>query len=198
MSKQEPGDLGQRGTIFGIAEPDMIEEMQRRMHEYDWAKEKQHAIDNFWANQKDSVSLPTAQKNSERNIDTSVVSSQDIYHPDGRLIVKKGQKINPQAIMPMRHAYILFDATNKKQVEIAKKVGDGMLKKHKPVVYLFSKMGYESGWDHYNRTQEIMNAPIYKLNQTIVDRFQVRVLPSLIEGEGVTVKVTEFGSRQLN
>ncbi|NOS75231.1 MAG: hypothetical protein HOP36_12005 [Methyloglobulus sp.] len=195
MSKQEPGDLGQRGAIFGIVEPDMIEEMQRRMREYDWAKEKQHAIDNFWASQKDSVSLPTAEKNRERLIDTSVVSSQDIYHPDGRLIVKKGQKINPQAIMPMRHAYILFDATSKKQVEVAKKVGDELLKKQNPVVYLFSKMDHENGWDHYNLTQETLNAPIYKLNQTIVDRFKIRALPSLVEGEGVAVKVTEFDSR---
>jgi len=198
MSKQEPGDLGQRGVVFGIAEPDMIEEMQRRMHEYDWAKEKQQAIDNFWASQKDSVSLPTAETNSERIIDTSVVSSQDIYHPDGRLIVKKGQKINPQTIMPMRHAYILFDATNKKQVEIAKKVGDEMLKKQKPVVYLFSKMGNENGWDHYNRIQETMNAPIYKLNLTIVERFHINALPSVVEGDGGVVKVREIDSRGLN
>lgn len=195
MSKQDAGDLGHRGPVFGILEPDMIQEIQRRMRAYDWAKEKQHAIDNFWANQKDFVSLLTAEKNSERIIDTSVVSSQDIYHPDGRLIVKKGQKINPQAIMPMRHAYILFDATNMKQAEIAKRVGDGMLKKQNPVVYLFSKIDHENGWDHYNRTQETLNAPIYKLNQTIVDRFKIRALPSLVEGEGVAVKVTEFGSR---
>ena len=195
MSKQEPGDLGQRGAIFSIAEPDMIEEMQRRIRGYDWAKEKQHAIDNFWASQKDSVSLPTAEKNRERLIDTSVVSSQDIYHPDAKLIVKKDQKINPQAIMPMRHAYILFDATSKKQVEVAKKVGDELLKKQNPVVYLFSKMDHENGWMQYNHTQETLNAPIYKLNQTIVDRFKIRALPSLVEGEGVAVKVTEFDSR---
>jgi conjugal transfer pilus assembly protein TraW len=134
MSKRDAGDLGQRGPVFGIAEPDMIEEMQRRMAEFDWAKEKQHAIDNFWAHQKDSVILPAAEKNSERRIDTSIVSTQDIFHPDGRLIFKKGQTINPQAIMPMRHVYILFDATNKIQVEIAKKIGDEMLAKQKPVV----------------------------------------------------------------
>lgn len=91
MSKRDAGDLGQRGPVFGIAEPDMIEEMQRRMAEFDWQKEKQHAIDNFWVHQKDSVGLPVAEKNNERRIDTSIVSTQDIFHPDGRLIFKKGQ-----------------------------------------------------------------------------------------------------------
>ncbi len=198
MSKQDAGDLGQRGPVFDIAEPDMIEEMQRRMSEFDWEKEKKHAIDNFWAQQKDSVSLPVAEKNRERRIDTSIVSTQDIFHPDGRLIIKKGQTINPQALMPMRHAYILFDATNKKQVEIAKKIGDEMLVKQKPVVYLFSKMNTENGWDHYNQTTELMNAPIYKLNKTIIERFQIQALPSVVEGQGDTILVREIDARVLN
>ena len=199
MSKQEPGDLGQRGSLYSISEPDMIVEMQRRMREHDWEKEKQHAIDNFWTNQKEVVNLPNAEKNSERLIDTAIVVTQDIFHPtNGQLIVKKGQKINPQAIMPMRHVYILFDAANKKQVEIAKRVGDEMLKKQKPVVYLFSKMNSENGWEHYNQTQQLMNAPIYKLNKTIVERFQIHALPSVVEGQGTMVKVSEIDARALN
>jgi conjugal transfer pilus assembly protein TraW len=198
MSKQETGDLGQKGSVFGIAEPDMIEEMQRRMAEFDWEKEKKHAIDNFWAHQRDSVSLPVAEKNRERRIDTSIVSTQDIFHPDGRLIFKKGQKINPQAILPMRHTYILFDATDKRQVEIAKKIGDESLAKQKPVVYLFSKMNTDKGWEYYNQTTELMNAPIYKLNKTIIERFQIQALPSVVEGLGDTILVREIDAKVLN
>ena len=198
MSKQDAGNLGQRGPVFGITEPDMIEEMQRRMTEYDWEKEKKHAMDNFWASQKDSMSLPVAEKNTERRIDTSIVSTQDTFHPDGRLIFKKGQVINPQALIPMRHAYILFDATDKKQVEIAKKIGDEILAKQKPVVYLFSKMNTEKGWEHYNQTTELMNAPIYKLNKTIIDRFKIQALPSVVEGQGDAVLVREIDARVLN
>lgn len=198
MSKQDAGDLGQKGPVFGIAEPDMIEEMQRRMAEFDWEKEKKHAIDNFWAHQKDSVSLPVADKNRERRIDTSIVATQDIFHPDGRLIFKKSQKINPQAMMPMRHAYILFDATNRRQVEIAKKIGDELLAKQKPVVYLFSKMNTDKGWEYYNQTTELMNAPIYKLNKTIIERFQIQALPSVVEGLGDTILVREIDARVLN
>ncbi len=198
MSKQDAGDLGQKGPVFEIAEPDMIEEMQRRMTEFDWEKEKQNAMDNFWANQKDFVSLPVAEKNTQRLIDTSIVSTKDIFHPDGRLIIKKGQKIDPQVIMPMRHAYILFDATNKKQVEIAKKIGDEMLAKQKPVVYLFSRMNNDKGWDHYNKTTELMNAPIYKLNKTIIERFKIQALPSVVEGQGDSILVREIDARVLN
>jgi conjugal transfer pilus assembly protein TraW len=198
MSKQDAGDLGQKGQVFGISEPDMIEEMQRRMKEYDWAKEKKHAMDNFWGNQKDDVNLPGAEENNERSIDTSIVSTKDIFHPDGRLIIKKGQSINPQALMPMRNVYILFDATDKRQVEIAKKMGDDMLSKQKPVIYLFSKMNTEKGWGHYNETASLMNAPIYKINKTIIERFKIRALPSLVEGQGNKVLVREIDVRVLN
>jgi conjugal transfer pilus assembly protein TraW len=198
LSKQDTGDSGQKGPVFGIAEPDIIEEMQRRMEEFDWAKEKQHAIDNFWAHQQDSVNLPVANKNRERLIDTSIVSTQDIFHPDGRLIFKKGQKINPQALLPMRHVYVLFDATDKEQVKITKKVGDDFLSRQNPVVYLFSKINTEKGWDHYNRTTELLNAPIYKLTQAIVDRFQVQALPSVIQGKGASILVREIDPRGLN
>jgi len=198
LAKQETGDLGQKGPVFSIVEPDMIEEMQRRMAEFDWEKEKKHATDNFWVRQKDSVSLPVTEKTTERLIDTSIVSTRDIFHPDGRLIIKKGQTINPQALLPMRHAYILFDATDKKQVEIAKRIGDEMLAKQKPVIYLFSKMNTDKGWEHYNQTTELMNAPIYKLNKTVIERFHIQSLPSVVEGRGDSVLVREIDARVLN
>jgi len=192
LAKQGPGDLGQRGAVYGILEPDMIEEMKRRLREYDWDKEKQHAMDNFWANQKESVNLPSATRTAARLVDLSVVSAQDIYHPDGRLIVRQGSKVNPQALLPMRHAYLLFDARDKVQVQFVRGLGDDLLKQQKPVVYLFANMGHEKGWDHYNDAQALLNGPIYQLNQILVDRFKVKALPALIVGEGQAVKVTEF------
>jgi conjugal transfer pilus assembly protein TraW len=198
LSKQDVGDHGQRGATFEIAEPDMIEEMQRRMREFDWKKEKQHAIDNFWETQKESISLPASEKNSERQIDMSIVSTKDIFNSSGQLIIKKGQSINPQKLLPMRTVYVVFDATDQKQVDIAKKIGDEMLKKNKPVIYMFTKMNTVKGWDHYNKITNLMNAPIYKLNQIIVDRFHIQALPSVIEGNGDGVLLKEIDTRLTN
>jgi conjugal transfer pilus assembly protein TraW len=194
MAKQGQGDLGKKGPVFGISEPDMVKEMQRRMRDYDWAKEKQHAIDNFWASQKDSVTLPVSDKHTVRMVDPSVIAAKDIFHPDGRMIVQKGTKVNPQALLPMRHAYLLFDATNSRQLDIVKQEGDRLSRQLKPVVYLFSKMDNAKGWEHYNQTQARLNGPIYKLTQAIVDRFKIQCLPTLVEGEGESIKLTEYDS----
>ena len=197
LSKQELGDHGQRGPIYGILEPDMIEEIQRRAANIDWDKQKTTAIANFWKNQEE-FNLRPAEKNKERSIDMTIVSTQDIFHPDGRLIIKKGDRINPQAMMPMRHAYIVFDATSQKQVAIAKKAGDEILKKGNPVIYLFSKIDKQRGWDHYNETGEFINGPLYKLNKSIVDRFKLEVLPTVIEGEGDHVVAKELASGEVH
>lgn len=197
LSKQEPGDHGQKGPIYGILEPDMIDEIQRRAANVDWEKQKTEAIANFWKKQ-DEFNLRPAEKTRERAIDMTIVSTQDIFHPDGRLIIKKGDRINPQAMMPMRHAYIIFDATSKKQIEIAKKAGDEILKKGKPVIYLFSKIDKERGWSHYNETGDFVNGPLYKLNKSIVDRFKLEVLPTVIEGQGDHVVAKELSSGEVH
>lgn len=197
LSKQEPGDYGQKGPIYGILEPDMIEEIQRRAANIDWDQQKATAIENFWKNQEE-FNLRPAEKNKERSIDMTIVSTHDIFHPDGRLIIKKGDRINPQAMMPMRHAYIVFDATSQKQVAIAKKTGDEILKNGKPVIYLFSKIDKQRGWDHYNATDKFINGPLYKLNKTIVERFKLSVLPALIEGSGDHVVVKEIASGEVH
>ncbi len=197
LGKQEPGDQGQRGPIYGILEPDMIEEIQRRIDNYDWDKQKADAVANFWKNQ-DEFNLPPATRDREKTIDMSIVSTQDIFHPDGRLIIKKGDRINPQALMPMRHAYIIFDATSKKQMAIAKKAGDEFLKKGKPVIYMFSKIDKQRGWDHYNETGDFINGPLYKLNKSIIDRFKIESLPTVIEAIGDKVVAKEIKSMEVH
>ncbi len=179
LSQQEPGDSGQKGPIYDISEPDMIEEMQRRMANFDWSKQKADAIANFWKNQ-DEFNLPAASKDRERTIDMTIVATSDIFHPDGRLIFRKGEKINPLAMMPMRHAYIIFDATSPKQAEIAKRLGDGLIQKGKPVVYMFSRLNKDRGWDHYNELVNFVNGQVYKLNSSIIDRFKIEALPTVI------------------
>ena len=197
LSKQEPGDQGQRGPIYDIVEPDMIEEIQRRAANIDWDKQKSLAIANFWKNQEE-FNLRPAKKNKERSVDMTIVSTQDIFHPDGRLVIKKGDRINPLAMIPMRQAYIVFDATSQKQVAIAKQAGDEILKRGKPVIYLFSKIDKQRGWDHYNETGERVNGRLYKLNKSIVDRFKLEALPSVIEGEGDHVVVKEIVSGEVH
>lgn len=192
MASQEPGDLGQRGTVYNIAEPDMIEEIKRRIQDYDWNKERDNALAHFWEKRTDDVQLPTATANAERRVDPSIVSTRDITAPDGRLIAVKGQKINPQKFLPMRHAYIVFNAASQLQTAFAKQLGAEKLKNHIPVVYLFTEVDTRQGWKSFNETQATLGSPLYRLPRNVTEKFQLKAVPSLIEGDGDVIKVSEF------
>lgn len=192
LASQEPGDLGQRGSVYEIAEPDMIEEIKRRIKAYDWETERKNALAHFWERRTDEVKLPDATANSDRRIDPSIVSTRDISTPDGKVIAVRGQKINPQKMLPMRHVYIVFNAANKAQAAFAKKLGEEKLKNHKPVVFMFTEVDVSRGWEGFNETQENLEGPVYRLPKNIAEKFQLQAVPSMIEGDGELIKVSEF------
>lgn len=193
LDRQDEGDAGQKGPVYTITEPDMIGEIKRRIATTDWEKQKSDAMANFWKGQGEGLDLPRAKNNHERLLDPSLTVTQDIYHPDGRLIAQKGQRLNPQTLLPMRHVYIVFDATQPEQVGVAKKLGDLAASKMKPVVYLFSKLDHKKGWEQYNALASEMGAPVYQLNKALLKRFQIQVLPTVIEGSGDKLSVREIG-----
>jgi len=194
LDRQDAGDAGQKGQVYVITEPDMIGEIKRRIATTDWEKQKSDAMANFWQGQGEGLDLPRAKTNRERLLDPSLTVTQDIYHPDGRLIAAKGQRLNPQTLLPMRHVYIIFDATQPEQVSVAKKLGDLAASKMKPVVYLFSKLDHQKGWEQYNALAGELGAPVYQLNKALLKRFQIQALPTVIEGSGDRLSVREIGN----
>lgn len=193
LDRQDEGDSGQKGPVYAISEPDMVGEIKRRIATTDWEKQKNGAMANFWKGQGEGLDLPKAKTNRERLIDPSLSVTQDIYHPDGRLIAAKGQSLNPQTLLPMRQVYIVFDGTQQEQIDLAKKLGEVAARKMKPVVYLFSKLDHKKGWEQYNVLAGEMGAPVYQLNKALLKRFQIQALPTVIEGSGDKLSVREIG-----
>ncbi|PPD50733.1 MAG: hypothetical protein CTY16_01040 [Methylobacter sp.] len=196
LDRQDEGDTGQKGPVYMITEPDMIGEIKRRIATTDWEKQKRDAMANFWKGQGEGLDLPRAKADRERLFDPSLTVTQDIYHPNGKLIAAKGQRMNPQTLLPMRYVYIIFDATQPEQVGVAKKLGVLAAKKMKPVVYLFSKLDHQSGWEQYNLLAGEMGGPIYQLNKALLKRFQIQALPTVIEGSGDNLSVREIGNEK--
>jgi len=193
LDKQDEGESGQKGPVYTIIEPDMIGEIKRRVATTDWEEQKRDAMANFWKGQGEGLDLPRAKTSRERLFDPSLTVTQDIYHPDGRLIAAKGQRLNPQTLLPMRHVYIIFDGTQPEQISVAKKLGEVAASKMKPVVYLFSKLDHQKGWEQYNVLAGEMGAPVYQLNKALLKRFQIQALPTVIEGSGDRLSVREIG-----
>nr|MBG9386379.1 conjugal transfer protein TraW [Klebsiella pneumoniae] len=90
----EKGDLGVKGPVEKISEPDLIDVAKKRLANIDWEEKKKQAIERFWTKQNFNE-LPRAPKSRTREIDPSVMITSDISTPDGTVFAHAGDVINP-------------------------------------------------------------------------------------------------------
>lgn len=183
LDRQAPGRHGVRGPTVPVSETDLVEDMQDRMAKIDWEAEKARAVAGYWRRAK-WLDLPETQREAERAFDPSVRVTRDIPLPDGGTLARVGARFNPQTAMPLTKALVFFDATRPGQVKRARALGKAAASRHRPVVYLTSKIDPERGWDHLADLYRDLDGPVYLLNESVARRFQVERLPAVLEGRG--------------
>ena len=185
------GDFGNRGYIYPIDEPDIMELMQRRALKVDWQKAKQHAIDNFWNEQsKRFFPMPTAKSSVSRVVDPTFMVAQDIKDLAGNYIAREGDMVNPLDKLPFTDAIVIFNPKRKDEVEVAKLL-KARFQKDKTigqVVWIATEFDTAKGWDSYTDITELLDAPVYLVMPEIIDRWQLQVTPSVITADNNTKK----------
>jgi conjugal transfer pilus assembly protein TraW len=191
LDKQAFGRHGMRGQSYPVAEPDLVEEMQRRMASVDWDAQKAKAFQGYWQRHGDFLDLPETKTEAVRRFDPGVRVTQDIKLPNGNVLARAGEVFNPQQIMPLSKAIVFFDATRPGQAAKALAVGKAFEARGKPVVYLVSRIDAGRGWDHLKALYATFNGPVYLLSKAVAERFHVERLPSVLEGEGDRLAIRE-------
>ena len=185
------GDFGNKGYVYPIHEPDFIEVMQKRALGIDWEKAKQRAIDNFWTEQSSRFwSLPTAKTSVSRVLDPTFIVSQDIRDIKGTFIHRKGDLVNPLDHLPFNDAIVIFNPRRAEEVEVAKLL-KRRFEKDKAigqVVWIASEFDATRGWDSYTEITETLDASVYLLMPDIVQRWEVKVTPTVITANNNTRK----------
>jgi conjugal transfer pilus assembly protein TraW len=182
------GDLGRLGEIFDIAEIDLLEEIKRRMAAIDWRQKQRQAIVRFWDQQKFEV-LPVALEDRERVIDMTITAPRNLTAPNGQLIVRAGQTVNPLDNMPFGLCLIVFDATETVQVQLVRQLS--CQDKKARVMYLATSISRQEGWDGLKALETSLNSSVYLLTPDVRSRFQLQHVPSLVEQTGNRLVVRE-------
>ncbi|WAR46284.1 TrbC family F-type conjugative pilus assembly protein [Methylomonas rapida] len=182
------GDLGTLGDVGQIAEIDLLEEIKRRMTTIDWKQKQQQAIARFWEQQK-FEDLPTAQVNLDRTVDLTITAPRDLAAPNGQLIIRAGQTVNPLDKMPFSLCLKVFDATVPAQVELIEH--QSCQDKQARVMYLATSLPRQSGWDSLQRLETALQAPVYLLTPDVRRRFQLQNVPAIVEQSGNRLLVRE-------
>ncbi len=190
FERGERGDRGRIGPSYVIAEADMMQLIEERITQTDWRALKEQAYARFWSGQQLPV-LPAARMDRERLFDPSVVVREDIRSADGRIVARAGQRFNPQAIMPLRSTWFVFDASDPRQVE---RVASELAKLgNTRTVLMTTRLEPGEEWAQLRRIEDRFGQPLSLATSQLLERFGIERLPARVSGRGSQLVIAELG-----
>jgi conjugal transfer pilus assembly protein TraW len=183
------GDLGKYGPTEMIAERDFLEEIEQRIASIDWEAKKDKAWKQYWTKYSFHP-LPAAPRDRVFQVDAVFEVPQDFILPNGKVLAKKGERINLFDKVPPRFVLVVFDAGNPEQVAWAKEQG----KEHRGrfrVQYLTTSLP-ERTWESFAKLEEVLQAPLYLLQENVGERFRLKHVPSVVKPLENCFEVREY------
>lgn len=193
----EEGDLGVRGPIAEISEPDLIELMKERFARIDWEDQKRRAADNFWHKQAFRI-LPEAHEDRTRELDPTIYITEDIVGANSEVIAQKGSVINPLDLSPFTQALVIFDPLDADQMERIQRALPEIMKTpgvHQ-VTYIVTQLDRESGWESYKEVTDALDAPVFLLTPDVQQRFELEYVPSIVTAKQGRFVIQELADRE--
>lgn len=185
-------NLGTFGRTYPIAEKDALVEVQDKAKTVDWgqyfSKEKwEKKIKGF--KPQDLVSLPKATKNSSYLVDPTYTLDFDVPMVDqqGNIIgtlYPKGYQFNPLEYFSVPNIMVFLDGTDKNQLVWIK--DSPYLKDARAILIITDGTWFDVGTD--------LNMPVYYARKPIVDRLQVKAVPSVVYQEGRNMRIQEINA----
>ena len=178
-------DLGVRGAVWRIEEPDLLREIEARLQEMENTGEADRMRREAVERARERIEVPTrvagvapARERRTRLFDPSVEVERDAFAPDGVLIAARGTRINPLEKHPLTRDLLFIDGTRPVEVGWA-------LSREKPSVIVLLA----------GRPLELMRAHgrafFFDQGGRLARRFRLRVTPSLINVEGLFLRISE-------
>lgn len=181
------GNLGSFGPTVQVGEEDIVEVMQRRAAEYDWAGAAEGALDRFWA-RTEKYDLPRTQVRRTLTMDPTIEVQKTITAPDGTVIAAAGDRVNPLEFMPFQPVLAFFDPADVEQVQWAKAI---VADSEAPVILMASQLRSLEGLEGLGRMSDDIGSRIFKLPSDVRERFNLQVVPTLVRAHGPNFIIDE-------
>lgn len=175
--REELKDYGTFGNLYSVKEEDILkvfaskqkgieERLRERLSEI---KDKMMVLSKY------DGYFEYANKDRVYYINPKVILEDNIYNHKGDLVIPGGTVFNPAEYVKLGR-YIVIDGNSQKQVEFAL---NGNFKK----IILIS--------GNLQKLITTYGKPFYFANDELIERFRIKRVPAIIEGDGEYVKVTE-------
>jgi conjugal transfer pilus assembly protein TraW len=185
------GNLGSFGSAVAVAERDMAEMITERLAQLDLTAQADAARQRFW-DTLGYLELPRADRPRVRLLDPTFEVTQTIVTPDGVVLAREGDRINPLERVPFLDVVIVFDATREEQVAFVRE--QMALHRDRPITLISTVFNRDGGWAWLMRTSDSIGRPVHLLQEDLRSRFQVERVPTVITSEGLRFRVEEFAA----
>ncbi|WP_028865105.1 hypothetical protein [Psychromonas aquimarina] len=172
------GDLGSFGATAEISERDLTEILKERAEKLDTDKLIAEAKDNYWPKVK-FLQLPEALATRQRKFVPEITLNADIVTQEGVVIARRGDTFNTLERMPFTQRVIIFDATNDDHIAFVKSLPPTHLR----TKLITTKFDRTKEWNAIKYVEALFNSPVYMLNKDLINAFDLRVLPTVIEAD---------------
>lgn len=185
-------ELGNFGPTSRVIEKSILEVFKERLARIDWEKKKERTKRDYWK-KRDFHTLPRADENKTFFIDPTVKANSDIKTPQGDVIARRGEIINPLKNRSIGLTMLVFDAQDTEQVEwVASQLTRNDLKGN--VMVMTTRLSRNNGWDHLQSLQDHFKRRIFLLPKEMISKFKLTGAPALIttELEKELMKIQQF------
>ncbi len=196
LAQGKAGDLGVRGELREISEPDLIELMKARLAKIDLRRQARVTVETFWSRVL-FYDLEETVTYRRRVIDPTVVGTRDLATPNGKVFFRAGERVNPLELIPFTHRMLVFDATQADHLRLVNEQL-GQLPDFQRVILIATRLPREEGWDELKALERQLGHPVYLLTPDLRERFQLEYAPAVVyaDNEHKVFVVEEIPSKQ--
>ena len=178
-------DLGVRGAVWRITEPDLLLDIEARLEEMETTGELARMRREALERARERVEAPArvagiapARVPRTRLFDPSVTLEEDVRAADGTLLAARGARVNPLTTHPLTRDLLFIDGT--RPVEVA-----WALRHEKPsVIVLLAGRPLDL-------TRAHGRAFFFDQGGRLRKRFGLSATPSVVAAAGSALKITE-------
>lgn len=182
-------DLGTVGPTYGIAEPHLLADIERRLREKERSGELQRLMDEARTRGIDAVRQPAPVAGVHATdtprtfyVDPSFTLDRNIIDANGRLLFAAGLRKNPLEVVSLSKRLLFFDARDRRQVARARELMSNYEGRVKPILTGGSYLDLMKSW----------RIPVYYDQQGVLTRrLGIQQVPALVSQEGQRLRIDE-------
>ena len=190
--KPEQADSGREnlGPTYEIAEPDMLEQIQKKLKSMEASGRMAQKIEEAKARSIRSIENPIpvrglgkSMSNRTYYFDPSIRAEEDIKDPSGQILVKAGTMLNPFDYASMNEWLLFFDGSDPRQVALAERIGEKYKWQLKPILVKGPPLELSRKWKRQ---------VFFDQGGFLVRRIGIKNVPALVTQEGKEMRIDEL------